>query len=128
MIAHGLPIYVALEPVDMRLGYERLGGIAQPSPDRRPARPAHRSRDAGGPLDDPTIDPGAGPEAGPDDERDQAPRIPPGPEDGLAQRGGIAVEAHRGRQVEGLLQEAPRGCVLPAADARGGPGDRRIPD
>ncbi len=25
LIAHGLPIYVALEPVDMRLGYERLG-------------------------------------------------------------------------------------------------------
>jgi hypothetical protein len=25
MFAHGLPIYVALEPVDMRLGYERLG-------------------------------------------------------------------------------------------------------
>lgn len=29
MIAHGLPIYVALEPVDMRLGYERLGGIVR---------------------------------------------------------------------------------------------------
>ena len=28
MIAHGLPIY-ALEPVDMRLGYERLGGIVR---------------------------------------------------------------------------------------------------
>jgi transposase len=27
VIAHGLPIYVALEPVDMRLGYERLGGL-----------------------------------------------------------------------------------------------------
>jgi transposase len=25
MIAHGIPIYVALEPVDMRFGYERLG-------------------------------------------------------------------------------------------------------
>ena len=24
MIAHGLPIYVALEPVDMRMAYERL--------------------------------------------------------------------------------------------------------
>ena len=24
MIAHGVPIYVALEPVDMRLGIERL--------------------------------------------------------------------------------------------------------
>ena len=29
MIAHGLPIYIALEPVDMRLGYERLGGIVR---------------------------------------------------------------------------------------------------
>ena len=29
MIAHGLPIYVALEPVDMRLGAERLGGIVR---------------------------------------------------------------------------------------------------
>jgi transposase len=29
MIAHGLPIYVALEPVDMRLGYERLGGLVR---------------------------------------------------------------------------------------------------
>jgi transposase len=27
MIAHGLPIYVALEPVDMRFGFERLGGL-----------------------------------------------------------------------------------------------------
>jgi hypothetical protein len=27
VIAHGLPIYVALEPVDMRLGAERLGGL-----------------------------------------------------------------------------------------------------
>src|SRR3954463_1282993 len=27
MIAHGLPIYVALEPVDMRLGAERLGAL-----------------------------------------------------------------------------------------------------
>ena len=27
MIGQGLPIYVALEPVDMRLGYERLGGL-----------------------------------------------------------------------------------------------------
>lgn len=25
----GLPIYVALEPVDMRMGYERLGGIVR---------------------------------------------------------------------------------------------------
>lgn len=29
MISHGLPIYIALEPVDMRLGAERLGGIVR---------------------------------------------------------------------------------------------------
>lgn len=29
MIAHGLPVYVALVPVDMRLGYERLGGLVR---------------------------------------------------------------------------------------------------
>jgi transposase len=29
VIAHGLPIYVALEPVDMRLGAERLGGLVR---------------------------------------------------------------------------------------------------
>lgn len=29
MIGQGLPIYVALEPVDMRLGYERLGGMVR---------------------------------------------------------------------------------------------------
>jgi transposase len=29
MIAHGLPIFVALEPVDMRLGFERLGGLVR---------------------------------------------------------------------------------------------------
>ena len=29
MIAHGLPIYVALEPVDMRYGCERLGGMVR---------------------------------------------------------------------------------------------------
>lgn len=29
MIAQGLPIYMALEPVDMRLGYERLGGLVR---------------------------------------------------------------------------------------------------
>ncbi|HWA74835.1 MAG TPA: IS66 family insertion sequence element accessory protein TnpB [Polyangiaceae bacterium] len=29
MIAHGLPIYIALDPVDMRLGYERLGGLVR---------------------------------------------------------------------------------------------------
>ncbi len=27
--AHGLPVYVALAPVDMRLGYERLGGLVR---------------------------------------------------------------------------------------------------
>lgn len=29
MIGHGLPIYVALEPVDMRMGYERLSGMVR---------------------------------------------------------------------------------------------------
>jgi transposase len=29
MIAQGLPIYVALEAVDMRLGYERLGAVVR---------------------------------------------------------------------------------------------------
>lgn len=29
MIAHGLPVYVALAPVDMRFGYERLGGLVR---------------------------------------------------------------------------------------------------
>ncbi len=29
MIAQGLPIYVALEPVDMRFGSERLGGLVR---------------------------------------------------------------------------------------------------
>ena len=29
MIAHGIPIYVALEPVDMRLGAERLGALVR---------------------------------------------------------------------------------------------------
>ncbi len=29
MIAHGIPIYVALEPVDMRFGYERLGAFVR---------------------------------------------------------------------------------------------------
>lgn len=40
MIAHGLPIYVALEPVDMRLGYERLGGIVR---ERMKAEPRSRA-------------------------------------------------------------------------------------
>jgi transposase len=29
VIPHGLPIYVALEPMDMRLGAERLGGLVR---------------------------------------------------------------------------------------------------
>jgi transposase len=29
VIAHGIPIYVALESVDMRLGAERLGGLVR---------------------------------------------------------------------------------------------------
>lgn len=40
MIAHGLPIYVALEPVDMRLGSERLGGLVR---DRMRAEPRSRA-------------------------------------------------------------------------------------
>jgi hypothetical protein len=43
VIGQGLPIYVALEPVDMRLGYQRLGGL----PFTRRADPRNR-RDAGG--------------------------------------------------------------------------------
>ena len=40
MIAHGLPIYVALEPVDMRLGAERLGGLVR---ERMRAEPRSRA-------------------------------------------------------------------------------------
>src|SRR5690349_20128161 len=40
MIAHGLPVYVALEPVDMRFGYERLGGIVR---ERMQAEPRTRA-------------------------------------------------------------------------------------
>jgi transposase len=29
VISHGQPIYIALEPVDMRLGAERLGGLVR---------------------------------------------------------------------------------------------------
>ena len=29
MIGQGLPVYVALEAVDMRFGYERLGGVVR---------------------------------------------------------------------------------------------------
>lgn len=40
MIAHGLPIYVALEPVDMRLGSERLGALVR---ERMHAEPRSRA-------------------------------------------------------------------------------------
>lgn len=40
MIAHGLPIYVALEPVDMRMGSERLGALVR---DRMHAEPRSRA-------------------------------------------------------------------------------------
>lgn len=29
MISHGLPVYVGLEPVDMRIGAERLGALVR---------------------------------------------------------------------------------------------------
>lgn len=40
MIAHGLPIYVALDPVDMRLGSERLGAVVR---ERMKAEPRSRA-------------------------------------------------------------------------------------
>jgi transposase len=40
VIAHGLPIYIALEPVDMRLGSERLGGLVR---DKMRAEPRSRA-------------------------------------------------------------------------------------
>jgi transposase len=40
VIAHGLPIYVALEPVDMRLGSERLGALVR---ERMGAEPRARA-------------------------------------------------------------------------------------
>jgi len=40
VIAHGLPIYVALEPVDMRMGSERLGALVR---DRMHAEPRSRA-------------------------------------------------------------------------------------
>ena len=40
MIPHGLPIYIALDPVDMRFGYERLGGIVR---ERMRAEPRTRA-------------------------------------------------------------------------------------
>jgi transposase len=36
VIAQGLPIYVALEAVDMRLGFERLGGLVREHMQREP--------------------------------------------------------------------------------------------
>jgi len=40
MIAHGIPIYVALEAVDMRFGFERLGGLVR---ERMQAEPRSRA-------------------------------------------------------------------------------------
>jgi len=40
VIAHGLPIYMALEPVDMRLGSERLGALVR---ERMRAEPRSRA-------------------------------------------------------------------------------------
>ena len=40
MIPHGIPIYVALEPVDMRFGHERLGGLVR---ERMQAEPRSRA-------------------------------------------------------------------------------------
>lgn len=40
MIPYGVPVYVALEPVDMRFGYERLGGIVR---ERMQAEPRSRA-------------------------------------------------------------------------------------
>jgi transposase len=40
VISHGLPIYVALEPVDMRLGAERLGALVR---ERMRAEPRSRA-------------------------------------------------------------------------------------
>jgi transposase len=40
VIGLGLPVYIALEPVDMRLGYERLGGLVR---ERMAAEPRSRA-------------------------------------------------------------------------------------
>jgi transposase len=40
VIAHGIPIFVALEPVDMRLGSERLGALVR---ERMRAEPRSRA-------------------------------------------------------------------------------------
>ncbi|MBK6519877.1 MAG: IS66 family insertion sequence element accessory protein TnpB [Polyangiaceae bacterium] len=36
IVPHGVEIYVAVEPVDMRLGFERLGGIVRERMRREP--------------------------------------------------------------------------------------------
>lgn len=36
MIPHGVEVFVALEPVDMRLGFDRLAGLAQERAQRSP--------------------------------------------------------------------------------------------
>jgi len=36
MIPHGVEVFVALEPVDMRLGFDRLAGLAQERMHRSP--------------------------------------------------------------------------------------------
>jgi transposase len=36
MIPHGIPIFVALQPVDMRLGFERLGGLVRERMEHNP--------------------------------------------------------------------------------------------
>lgn len=40
MIAHGLPVYLALEPTDLRYGVERLGGLVR---ERMHAEPRSRA-------------------------------------------------------------------------------------
>jgi transposase len=36
MIPHGVEVFVAVEPVDMRLGFERLGGLVRERMQREP--------------------------------------------------------------------------------------------
>ena len=40
MISHGLPVYIALEPTDLRYGIERLGGLVR---ERMQAEPRSRA-------------------------------------------------------------------------------------
>ena len=48
MIAHGIPIYLALEPVDMRLGAERLGALVREKMRTEPrVRSSHSSANVG---------------------------------------------------------------------------------